>query len=499
MDAKENIFSKITSRFRRKSEEIKNPTPTTEPDLKGEDLSNFLSAYKDIEDYANNMENDPKFSELLESKTEIMSKALAYKKRFGQALYYYISFYTEKKTGINFIDINFEQIKKTLLDKNEDPENLFSNYMLATRALSFFIKHANSEQKEKATKFFDSNPSLLNEYLKNKNTLKYLGPYIAHRLRDNKLYDLGMQILTDTKIEEKERVSLLEEIEEAKYFASTILAPDLLSLIGIKDKKIQSDLINSWKISENKLFPYLQPSIIIRNIDVIKALEEKNPGAVELLYKKFGITHFGRYPVDLLEEQIKQIEENTKPYGVMLSAYDDNNGAFYSDKQKIADFYESLKRLGYGMRIIEARNKFTIARRLLELDRKYGNYQKISFLVINGHGDKDSIQFGRTQFEQPQKFVNITDIDKGARIDKIYKNNIPIAFIACSTGQENGIAQEFSKVIGGNITAPRFETALRNIQASKDENGNLMLDVNFDDFKKGINTKATYSNIKDPT
>ena len=222
------------------------------------------------------------------------------------------------------------------------------------------------------------------------------------------------------------------------------------------------EILGVWQGSHTQYGPEPQ---IQRNMSKVFHLEEQGEGIARFLYEEFGIRNFERYPESILIAQYDEFEDVEKPYGVMLEATSDYNGAFSSWSQN--EIWEKLFeqiRERYAFRIAEAKSKQEIARKLIRLDRKYGEHNKIAFAFIGGHGDKDQILFGGPERRNSLFLEDLTGRGVG-RTGEFFESHPTIVLVSCSTGAESGIGQELSKVLGAKIIAPSVPVNLKNIEA----------------------------------
>jgi hypothetical protein len=169
-------------------------------------------------------------------------------------------------------------------------------------------------------------------------------------------------------------------------------------------------------------------------------------------------------------QQFKEKDVTDKPYGVILFPRTDHNGAFYNDVQKFRDLLEQLKG-EFLLRVVECESKIDIARALIKFDKKYnlpgGKGQKISLLIIGGHGTEKSIQFG----DKSDEMHRLVSSDLGGRglhkTGKFFEDNPTIILESCSTGANRGIAQELSDIFDAKVIAPEVPTTVMSYHASK--------------------------------
>jgi hypothetical protein len=249
------------------------------------------------------------------------------------------------------------------------------------------------------------------------------------------------------------------ETTDAETLGSNRLLIAILEDYGISSK----DTINAWKLSGYDREEDQIALGAMQNLEAIRYLAHASPGSVKVLYNQFGIRHFGRYPENVLLEQYKERDSSAKPYGVMFSAVADHNGAFRKGLWRdTRDLWKHLKGK-YSFRIFEVDRKFSIGRRFVECDAKYGKHQKISFAKFNGHGQKNRVTFGknnestwrfivRTFFNQSESTsISSKDLEgEGFKRAKNFFIQSPhFLFTACSAGEQGGIVQKASKIYGG--------------------------------------------------
>jgi len=227
------------------------------------------------------------------------------------------------------------------------------------------------------------------------------------------------------------------------------------------------------------------------SIDSIERLEEESPGAAKLLQEKFGIRNFARYPTELLVRQAEQAENKETRYGILINPAGDASGAFTTHRDVWHKMMKQLNEHGYEIRVIEG-DKIEIARKLIELNKEYGDNHRISFSIIGGHGDKDSIQFGGTP-EKPSE-LTISEIFGNRRVQQameFFEENPIFILVSCATGADGGIGEELSG-LNARVVAPRYDTGLEDIEVTE-ENGVLQFDVQFEEREGKGPAVATFS------
>lgn len=148
------------------------------------------------------------------------------------------------------------------------------------------------------------------------------------------------------------------------------------------------------------------------------------------------------------------------------------------------ELYQDLQG-GYHIRIIEAKSKIDIARKLIELDRRYGAQHKISFAIIGGHGTENSIQFGDYSYHETNKLLTEDLMGYGVRRTKHFFEEKPTIILeSCSTGARSGIGQKLSRQIGARVIAPAQPSNTKSLHGSIKQ-GKLIIDAEYYDTATG--------------
>lgn len=206
------------------------------------------------------------------------------------------------------------------------------------------------------------------------------------------------------------------------------------------------------------------------------SLEKKSPGSVARLKRDFNIDFIGRYPQELLLEMLND-NNSEKPYGILVYPKSDHNAVFHSGVFKLENFNKQLKEKGYILRIAEVDGKIGLLKTLLKQNNKHGNVNKISFLVISGHGEKHNIDFSRGVYGN----LKSTDINGQGirRLSDLFKPNATIILESCSTGQKGGIAETISDFFGVKVIAPTVPTYIENMYVTEQLSDNLGFDAEY--------------------
>lgn len=238
--------------------------------------------------------------------------------------------------------------------------------------------------------------------------------------------------------------------------------------------QLPEKIIDAWRASSSEDSDQLS-RVLFMNALCLSIIEQERPGIARFLYNTFGIADFGRYPEKLLIKQFDEYEEQ-KPYGVILYPYDDYSGSFFAD----GNIFKSLLRQlegKYLIRACEAKDKLEIVKLIRRLNKKYGTAHKISFAIIGGHGEQDSIQFGDVDDEKNILFQE--DLaDSRAQRKSAFVDRPTLILVSCSTGAEQGIGQKLSELFDATVIAPDKPTSLTGITATIDKS-NIHFDVQY--------------------
>lgn len=354
---------------------------------------------------------------------------------------------------------DYENLMLTLRILFTEGEYYLPNYFVEN-GLTFLEKYKPSleEAIRNGNKNIEKEINFFEEYFKT-DSFEYV---LAKACEDSLKTDIG-------KLEREIRCPYCETLLKGR-----------LAKRGLDPNKI----ISAWL--RNHTGPNQWPQIW-ENVLIIHRLEEAQKGATEVLFKEFGIRNFARYSPKTLLEQIKEVKNKEKPYGILLNPVSDHNGAFSDqskDYQMVNDLTDQLSQKGYLLRIIEAETKTEIARHLIKMHRLYGDRHKIYFILIGGHGSENSIEFGGTDPKQILKLPELEDIFLGKRIQKatnLFEDNFKIVLLSCSTRREGGIAQKISNITGAKVIAPNSTASIEKIDVLEDDEKRIDFDVKFNE------------------
>ena len=184
------------------------------------------------------------------------------------------------------------------------------------------------------------------------------------------------------------------------------------------------------------------------HIKRIRELEKARPKAAKTLLDEFGISLFKKYPLELLIEQYDKRNINM-PYGIYAVTHEGviNTEQHFSNPSL-------LKEKGATIRCIEFSNSFGFLRKIMELDKRYGGKNKISFGIISAHGniEGDRIFLGGSEI----KHVSSEDLtpERIEYMKNFFTKNPKFLFLACNLGIKDKFAESFARMDGAEVVAP---------------------------------------------
>lgn len=161
--------------------------------------------------------------------------------------------------------------------------------------------------------------------------------------------------------------------------------------------------------------------------------------------------------------------ENNDPYGIIMFARSDHNGAMYQISGALEELHRSLHG-GYQIRVMEYEGKPQFGRRLLELRKRYGSERKISFALIIEHGSQ--YQIG--------KLLATSELEKQRvrRATDFFEKDATLVLISCSTGKPYGIGHGISDILGMHVIAPDKPTNVNALHVEAKE-GKLKFSIEY--------------------
>lgn len=196
------------------------------------------------------------------------------------------------------------------------------------------------------------------------------------------------------------------------------------------------------------------PVVVQQTLERMQTLEAERPGITKALYERFGIVNYMRCPLNIWIDQFDLMDEPDIPFGAGIFGVEDYNGAFLGKEAVWDRFYQSLKKGGQHMRVLEATGKHDLARRLFALRMHYRPLA--SWGVLNAHGSKNGFMLSSGK-DGRVTTTDITTVD-GKSVLRCFHPEASIAFISCSTGQFEGIVNAVAWELDGELTGPQDDT-----------------------------------------
>lgn len=201
------------------------------------------------------------------------------------------------------------------------------------------------------------------------------------------------------------------------------------------------------------------------NMSRIADLEEQRSGATAWLSQQYGIRHFGRYPLEMLVQQFDKKGIASRPYGVIISAASDHNGAL---NNKLGIF-ESLSRQlesSHDIFVAEAGTPAELSTRLQRFHNVNHLNHKLDFAIISAHGNAESLQFGHAN-----NIGSLAVKDEFATPKDMFTKSGKMLITGCQSGQPDGIGHVLSKRLNTTIIAPLEDASCIDIEVSDSRHG----------------------------
>lgn len=212
----------------------------------------------------------------------------------------------------------------------------------------------------------------------------------------------------------------------------------------------------------------------------LRRIEQAKPGAITRLAQDYGITNFNRYPETALLRQVERHDDHTSPYGLVIVARADHNGALSASRAGLEHLAEQLD--GWcELRFIEISTKTELKRRLDALAERQGpaNHQA-EFGIILAHGNSESLVFGRNR-DGDDRILTIDQLNDGlaADRDRHFTQAATLIVSACEVSKASGIAEKISKKLRINTIGPNFQTSAEDITVQVLPDGRLDFTVKY--------------------
>jgi hypothetical protein len=276
-------------------------------------------------------------------------------------------------------------------------------------------------------------------------------------------------LLIDSKTALSRKYALISPLVEGMVKAEHRRIPLVLSLlfqrIGFSETELQDYLLPKL---QNKDLNYDEGNlkdIITEDLATMVQIEEKFPHGAHILYDEYGIKNLGRYPIELLLDQLRSKDDHVRKPGVLEFADYDYTPAkradhthpkpsLYSRKNDLKNLHDNMKQK-FALRVYEVRNPKAALESLIKSDVRYG---LSCFTYANAHGNQSGMSLNATG-KQADDFT--VDLVKrfSSKKRRLTKPGSPFILCSCSTGKTDAlhpanIARELSRLTQSVVIAP---------------------------------------------
>lgn len=348
-------------------------------------------------------------------------------------------------------------------------------YVKALRNLSFSDEES---QRDLGCEMFSQNPEILARLNDQPEMHIELVPYYVTEVSRNLIdstesiaakEQIKSYILDSTKyLEEREQIiKNLRYMNPVKLNAVSWgvldgIVNEVAATYGLDGETFNNAIeLGSGDAKIDPKIRYTYEKNILLGFDALAEISEIASEAPKLLAEKYGIYNFGRYPKEMLLRQYEIHDDPSVKYGVMEFLTSDFNGAFYQNREMLQAFHEQLRAKDYDVRIVEVSSRFQLARRLKEMDMRYGDQNLISFELLFGHGSDVDVELGASGAD---RLVTVGSIkNRKNRIEAFYEPDAPVGVMSCFGGVAEGLAQNISEKTGKVATGALDEAIFESI------------------------------------
>jgi len=203
--------------------------------------------------------------------------------------------------------------------------------------------------------------------------------------------------------------------------------------------------------------------------EVRSRLEEQAPGCTTFLEEKHNITHFARYPDTVLLDMYERRNDRDMPWGVMIVAKADHNGAFYH-QDALAELHNEFGGQ-FQTRIIEAD---TVEEALALTQALVTEYGQASYGMLCAHGHEDGFHLGEEGTGDTEENPDLhtshlgTMLELSELLQTSLKEEAEICFVSCSTGKNaDSIAPQVANLSERTTHAPTTDTNIDSFGAHR--------------------------------
>jgi hypothetical protein len=330
----------------------------------------------------------------------------------------------------------------------------------------------------------------------------------------------------------KRRELLVDIYSQSPEFGRQVITETLQDQYGFTETEA-ADIQKDWRNNPDKKAQYFRSksqemreevTVLSKNLERMADIENLPgyEGAVKTLHQEFHISNFRRYSAIAMRLQYEQRNDTEIEYGTAVFG-DDWNGA-HSDMTELTESLAlDLKELNppVALRIIEANGAYSLTKRLIELNERYGRDNEAKFGYFAAHSDEYAMGFGYGRYPKPQARTKVArkairspitqrltqgDEAPQGRHSKIPNRRIfsaeaPIILSGCHLGKKTleifpkiGIksyAEVVNEETGLETHATKKPDRIDNIKTERDQNGTLKLSPEWRTKGKEVHLEAS--------
>ncbi len=227
------------------------------------------------------------------------------------------------------------------------------------------------------------------------------------------------------------------------------------------------DTINAWLASRRAKTEQLADTFL-ENLKAVRDLDAQREKGAQTLRERFNLKALGRYSTNMLVRQFDEKDNATMPYGVVVEAVNDHNGAFFGIKHPLNSLSDQLANEGVGLRVFEVGRGSSALRMKRSIEEHYpGN--KAKFALVGAHGSPASMEFNSVGSENQgylsKDFVSNSKLLIPA-MEEILDPEATVILVSCETGGVDNMADALTKKLHGRpVIAHKKPVLLRSVAA----------------------------------
>jgi len=269
----------------------------------------------------------------------------------------------------------------------------------------------------------------------------------ASRISD-KVFHYLLEKLDSGEITEDKLVQVLGGLAEYEFIAqhNKSFSSQINKFLETKDINPVDSFLAYWQ-REGRVEEEIR-----MNLERISEIERERSGITKVLHDEFGIRHFSRYSSKVLIAQYDSRDNIQTPYGIVISAQRDHNGAFrINDNNKQWDKLSKDLYGDYLFRFLEVEDGFDLVKKIRGLDKRYGKGNKISFVFFNAHANEHLVEFDEGETITTHDLVS----GRGDNLRRYLTPEVVVSLISCSAGKKDDFANILAKRFGLKVIASK--------------------------------------------